>query len=183
MEGRSPHLGNLPGIDAVESELRDGDRATGRLDAEECLAVRSRVGEVRGDPRRIYHEAAQLPPIVRERAYNGSQLAGVRIKSAVGAVDRYVARNELGKVLEPVLVAARVVATIERREFLVGHAAKGCILPRPLRARSPGARLATTSPGVDWPEGPAARTLLVPGAATRERFETTRAIGEREGVL
>jgi hypothetical protein len=40
VEGRAPHLGNLPGIDAVESELRDGDRATGRLDAEECLAVR-----------------------------------------------------------------------------------------------------------------------------------------------
>jgi hypothetical protein len=41
VEGRAQHLGNLPGIDAVESELRDGDRATGRLDAEECLAVRS----------------------------------------------------------------------------------------------------------------------------------------------
>ena len=40
VEGRAPHLGNLAGIDAVERELRDGDRAAGRLDAEECLAVR-----------------------------------------------------------------------------------------------------------------------------------------------
>ena len=100
MEGRGPHL--LAGVDAVESELRDGDRAAGRRDAEECLAVRSRVGEVRGDPRRVDHEAAQLPPIVGERAHNGSQLGGVRIQSALGAVDRHVACNELGKVLDPV---------------------------------------------------------------------------------
>src|SRR5215217_1305859 len=131
VEGRAPHLGNLPGI-AVESELGDGDRATGRLDAEECVAVRSRVGEVRGDPRRVDHEAAQLPPIVGERAYNGSQLGGVRIQSAVGAVDRHVARNKLGKVLEPVLD----VAAIERRELVIGHAAKGCTSGLTPRTRS-----------------------------------------------
>jgi hypothetical protein len=38
--------------------------------------VASGVGEVRGDPRRIDHEAAQLPPIIGKRAYNGSQLGG-----------------------------------------------------------------------------------------------------------
>ena len=108
MEGRAPHLGNLRGIHAVESELRDGDSATGRLDAAESVAVRSRVGQVRGDPRRVDHEAAQLPSIVGERADNGSQLGGVRIHSAVDAIDGHVARHELGKVLESVLVAARV---------------------------------------------------------------------------
>ena len=86
--------------------------------------MRSRVGEVRGDPRRVDHEAAQLPPIVGERAHNGSQLGGVRIQSALGAVDRHVACNELGEVLDPVLVAARVVAAIERREFVAGHGAR-----------------------------------------------------------
>jgi hypothetical protein len=35
----------------------------------------------------------QLPPVVGERAYNGSQLGGVRIQSAVGHVDRHVARK------------------------------------------------------------------------------------------
>src|SRR3954462_9100942 len=106
VEGRAPHLGNPSGINAVESELWDGDRATGRLDAEECLAVRSRVGEVRGDPRRVDDEAAQLPPIVGKRVYDGSQLGRVRIQAAAGAVDGHVARDELVEVLEPVLVAA-----------------------------------------------------------------------------
>jgi len=131
VEGRAPHLGDQPGIDTVESELRDSDRAARRLDAEERPAVRSRVGEVRGDPRRIDHEAAQLPPIVRERSDNGSQLGDVRIQSAVGAIDRHVARNELGEVLEPVLVAARVVAAVERRELVVGDAGKEALLARP----------------------------------------------------
>jgi hypothetical protein len=85
---------------------------------------------MRGDPRRVDHDAAQLPPIAGERAYSGSQLGGLRIQSAVAAVDRHVARNELGKVAEPVLVAARVVAAIERRQLVVGHAAKGCTTSR-----------------------------------------------------
>ena len=88
--------------------------------------MRSRVGEMRGDPRRIDHKAAQPPPIVRERAYNSSQLGRVRIKPAADAVDPHVTRNELGTILEPVLVAARVVAAIERRELVVGHTAEGC---------------------------------------------------------
>jgi hypothetical protein len=121
VEGRAPHLGDLAGIDAVESELRDGDRAPGRRDAEEGPAVRSRVREARGDPRRINQKVAQLPVVIGERADNGSQLGGVRIQSALGAVDRHVARNELGKVLEPVLVAACVVTAIERRKSIVGH--------------------------------------------------------------
>jgi hypothetical protein len=100
-----PPTRNPPGIHAIESEQRDGDRAAGRLDAEECIAVRSRVGEVRGDPQRVDHEAAQLTPIVGECAYNGSQLSGVHIQSAVGAVDRHVARNEFGKARESGLVA------------------------------------------------------------------------------
>ena len=113
-------------IGTVEGELRDRDRAAGRLDTVEFRAMRSRVGEVRGDPRRVDHEAAQLPSIVGERADNGSQLGGVRIHSAVDAIDGHVARHELGKVLESVLVAAGVVAAIERRELLVGHPAEGC---------------------------------------------------------
>ncbi len=63
MKARAPHLGDMAGIDAVESELGDGDRAPGRLNAVECRAVRSRVGELRGDPRCVDHEAALLPPI------------------------------------------------------------------------------------------------------------------------
>jgi hypothetical protein len=78
------------------------------------LAVRSRVDEVRSDPRRIDHEPTQLPPIVGKRTHHGSQLGGVRLQSAVGAVDRHVARNELSNVLEPTLV----VAAIEGRELL-----------------------------------------------------------------
>jgi hypothetical protein len=135
MEGRAPHLGNPTGIDAVEGELRDGDRAAGRRDAEKCLAVRSRVGEVRGDPRRVDHEAEQLPPIIGKRADNESQLDGVRIQSALGAVDRHVARDELREILEPVLVAARVVAAVERREPVVGHANKDARVADHLRAR------------------------------------------------
>jgi len=84
--------------------------------------MRSRVGEVRGDPRRVDHKAAQLPPVVGERAYDGAQLGGVRVASAGGAVDRHLGRHELGEVLEGVRVAARVVAAIERRDFVVGHA-------------------------------------------------------------
>ena len=106
MEGRAPHLDNPPGIDAIEGELRDGDSPASRLNLEECLPVRSRVDEVRGNPRRIDHETAQLPSIVSERANNRSQLGGIFIQSAVGAVDHHLERNELGEVLEPVLVAA-----------------------------------------------------------------------------
>jgi hypothetical protein len=35
VERRAPHLGNVPSINAVEGELRDGNRATRRRDAEE----------------------------------------------------------------------------------------------------------------------------------------------------
>jgi hypothetical protein len=56
--------------------------------------------------------------------YDGLQLGGVGVRSAVDAVDRHVAGDELRNVLDPVLVAARVVAAIERRELAVGHEAK-----------------------------------------------------------
>jgi ribosomal protein S3 len=58
---------------------------------------------------------AQLPVVIGKRADDVSQPLGVRVQSALGAVDRDVACNELREVLEPVLVAARVVAAIERR--------------------------------------------------------------------
>ena len=60
VEGRTPHLGDPAGADAVDGELLGGDRAAGRLDAEERLAVRSPVREVRGDPRRVDDEVAKL---------------------------------------------------------------------------------------------------------------------------
>ena len=83
--GTAPRSRTLMPCDRLHERTGHTDRrrtpgrrqSAGRLDAEECLAVRSRVGEVRGDPRRVDHEAAQLPAIVGERAYNGSQLSGV----------------------------------------------------------------------------------------------------------
>src|SRR5690242_18594925 len=62
--GRAPYLGDAAGVDAVDSELLRADGAAGRRDAEEGAAVRSRVLEVGGDPRRVDHEVAQLPAVV-----------------------------------------------------------------------------------------------------------------------
>jgi hypothetical protein len=79
-----PHTSAIS-IDAVEGVPRDGDRAAGRLDASECLAVCSRLGDVLGDPRRVDHEAAQLRLVARRR----------KQPVPVGAVDLHVARNKL----------------------------------------------------------------------------------------
>jgi hypothetical protein len=62
---------------------------------EKGLPVRSRVGEVYGDPRRVDHEVAQLPAVVGKSADDGSQPLGVRLESAVDAVDHDVLCDEL----------------------------------------------------------------------------------------
>ena len=84
--------------------------------------VRSRIGQVGGDPRRIRNKAAQLPAVVRERANDHSQFLRLRVQSAHGAIDRGPARNELPEDRDTALVAAGVGAAIERRAPVVGHA-------------------------------------------------------------
>jgi hypothetical protein len=121
-EGGAPDLGDPVGVDAVEGELPGADGAAGRGDAEEVPTVRSGVVQVHGDPRRIGDEVAQLPVVVGEPADDVSQVLGVHVQSAVGPVDHDVVRDELREVLEPVLVAAGVVAAVEPREPIVGHA-------------------------------------------------------------
>src|SRR5204862_8144567 len=79
VEGHAPHLCDPTGVDAVEGELLRADGAAGRFDAVETAAVRSRVREVRRDPRRVDLEVAQLPAVIGERADDRSQRLGVRV--------------------------------------------------------------------------------------------------------
>ena len=77
---------------------------------------------------------AQVPEIIGEPADHSSQLLGIRVQSAVGAVDHDVGCDELVKVFEPVLV----VAAVERGEPVAGHLLKDARAPT-TRVQSPNA--------------------------------------------
>jgi hypothetical protein len=86
----------------VERKLGGSDGTAGRRDASEALAVSPGVREVRGDPRRVHQQVAQRPVVIGERTDYSSQVLGVRVESAVGAIDHDVVCDELGEVLEAV---------------------------------------------------------------------------------
>jgi hypothetical protein len=126
VEGRAPHLGNLPGIDAVES---DSGTATERpvawtpRNASRCVPVSVKCAAIHG------------ASTTRRRNPTDSQGTRVRrlatrrrthqVRGRCRRSPRRAQRTRQGP--RPVLVAARVVAAIERRGLVVGHAAKGCI--------------------------------------------------------
>jgi hypothetical protein len=118
VEVHAPHLGDPAGVDPVEGELLDGDRTARRFDAEERRAMRSGVRQVRGDPRCVDDEVAQLPPVVGEGADDGSLPLDVGVDAALDAVDRDAACDELAQVAVRMLVAARVVAAVERGKLV-----------------------------------------------------------------
>src|SRR5438128_14345 len=84
--------------------------------------MRSGVRQMRGDPRCADDEVAQFPPVVGERADDGSLPLDVGVDAALDAVDRGTGCDEIAQVAVRMLVAAHVVAAVERGKLVVSHA-------------------------------------------------------------
>jgi hypothetical protein len=75
------------------------------------------VEEMGGDPRPVDQQMAQLPVEVREGTHHLLETVDVSLETLALAVDFDVIRHELLQPLERVLVAAAVVAQVERLEL------------------------------------------------------------------